>query len=64
MAKLPLVRGQISRKELGDLLGREVAVGSPLEELHEVRTNVPDTVARFECWSRAMPSCTSVPNNI
>lgn len=48
MAKLPLVRGQISRKELEDLLGREVTVGSPLEELHEVRTNVPDTVARFE----------------
>ncbi len=48
MAKLPLVRGQITRKELEELLGREVAVGSPLEELHEVLTTSPDVVARFE----------------
>ncbi len=29
MTKVPLVRGQIIRKELEGLLGREVAVGSP-----------------------------------
>ncbi len=63
MAKLPLIRGQITRKQLEDLLGREVVVGSPLEELHDVRTNVPDKLP-VSSWSRATPSRTSAPDNI